>query len=167
MGTLVVMGALGLARFGYTLVLPAMQDGLGIANTEAGALATANLIGYLLLSALGGAAGRAVRPEGGYNNRASARRIRDADDRLCERLFSGCPLERINRYRQRGEQCSSHGAAVVVVRVNENGDSRPVSRPPVRRWRLSCLARVSRPFLRLSGKAAGGCAGFCTAVLQF
>ncbi len=55
MGTLVVMGALGLARFGYTLVLPAMQDGLGIANTEAGALATANLIGYLLLSALGGA----------------------------------------------------------------------------------------------------------------
>ncbi len=55
MGTLVVMGSLGLARFGYTLVLPAMQDGLGIANTEAGALATANLVGYLLLSALGGA----------------------------------------------------------------------------------------------------------------
>jgi len=51
----VVFGSLGLARFGYTLVLPAMQKGLGLANTEAGMLATANLIGYLLLSAAGGA----------------------------------------------------------------------------------------------------------------
>ncbi len=54
-GVLVVLGSLGLARFGYTLVLPAMQKGLGISNTEAGALATANLVGYLLLSAIGGA----------------------------------------------------------------------------------------------------------------
>ena len=54
-GVGVVFGSLGLARFGYTLVLPAMQQGLGIANTEAGALATANLVGYLLLSAVGGA----------------------------------------------------------------------------------------------------------------
>lgn len=55
MGTLVVFGSLGLARFGYTLVLPSMQRGLGIANTEAGILATANLVGYLLLSVVGGA----------------------------------------------------------------------------------------------------------------
>ncbi|MHB9027500.1 MAG: MFS transporter [Candidatus Latescibacterota bacterium] len=54
-GTLVVLGALGLARFGYTLVLPSMQAGLGMENTQAGALATANLIGYLALSLLGGA----------------------------------------------------------------------------------------------------------------
>jgi len=54
-GTLVVFGALGLARFGYTMVLPAMQQGLGLSNTQAGALATANLIGYLVLSVLGGA----------------------------------------------------------------------------------------------------------------
>jgi MFS family permease len=54
-GTLVVFGALGLARFGYTMVLPAMQLGLGLNNTEAGSLATANLIGYLSLSVLGGA----------------------------------------------------------------------------------------------------------------
>jgi len=51
----VVFGALGLARFGYTMVLPAMQQGLGLSNTQAGALATANLIGYLVLSVLGGA----------------------------------------------------------------------------------------------------------------
>ena len=50
-----VFGALGLARFGYTMVLPAMQQGLGLSNTQAGALATANLIGYLVLSVLGGA----------------------------------------------------------------------------------------------------------------
>ncbi|MBC7234465.1 MAG: MFS transporter [Chloroflexi bacterium] len=55
MGTLAVFGALGLARFGYSVVLPAMQEGLGLNNTEAGALATANLLGYLALSAIGGA----------------------------------------------------------------------------------------------------------------
>ena len=54
-GTLVVFGALGLARFGYTMVLPPMQLGLGLNNTQAGGLATANLVGYLALSVLGGA----------------------------------------------------------------------------------------------------------------
>ncbi len=54
-GTLVVFGSLGLARFGYTVVLPAMQVGLGMNNTQAGVLATANLVGYLTLSVIGGA----------------------------------------------------------------------------------------------------------------
>ncbi len=54
-GTLTVFGALGLGRFGYTVVLPSMQDGLSLSNTQAGVLATANLIGYLALSAIGGA----------------------------------------------------------------------------------------------------------------
>ena len=53
-GTLVVFGSLGLARFGYSVVLPAMQEGLGMDNRLAGALATANLTGYLLFSAVGG-----------------------------------------------------------------------------------------------------------------
>jgi len=55
MATLVVFGSLGLARFGYTVVLPAMQDALRMDNTQAGALATANLVGYLTLSVIGGA----------------------------------------------------------------------------------------------------------------
>jgi MFS family permease len=54
-GTLVVFASLGLARFGYTIVLPAMQDGLSMDNTQAGVLATANLVGYLALSVIGGA----------------------------------------------------------------------------------------------------------------
>ena len=54
-GTLVVFGALGMARFGYTVVLPSMQEGLGMNNAQAGILATANLVGYLVLSAIGGA----------------------------------------------------------------------------------------------------------------
>jgi len=54
-GTLVVFASLGLARFGYTMLLPAMQSGLGLSNTQAGALATANLVGYLALSVVGGA----------------------------------------------------------------------------------------------------------------
>ena len=55
MGTLAVFGSLGLARFGYTVVLPAMQVDLGMDNTQAGVLGTANLAGYLALSMIGGA----------------------------------------------------------------------------------------------------------------
>lgn len=56
MGTLVVFGSLGLARFGYTMVLPSMQEGLSIDNTQTGGLATSNLAGYLVLALVGGAA---------------------------------------------------------------------------------------------------------------
>ncbi|MDM8000764.1 MAG: MFS transporter [Dehalococcoidia bacterium] len=52
--TLVVFGSLGLARFGYTMILPDMQAALGIDNAQTGALATANLIGYLVLAVIGG-----------------------------------------------------------------------------------------------------------------
>ncbi len=55
MGTLAVFGALGLARFGYSALVPAMQADLKLDNTQVGLLATANLIGYLLVSAIGGA----------------------------------------------------------------------------------------------------------------
>lgn len=54
-GTLAVFSALGLARFGYSVVLPAMQTGLGMDNVQAGALASANLAGYLVMALLGGA----------------------------------------------------------------------------------------------------------------
>ena len=54
-GTFIVFGALGLGRFGYTIVLPAMQKDLRMDNTQAGLLATANLAGYLALSVIGGA----------------------------------------------------------------------------------------------------------------
>jgi len=43
-----VFSALGLARFGYTSILPAMQQGLGLTNTQTGQLQTLNLVGYLL-----------------------------------------------------------------------------------------------------------------------
>lgn len=45
---LAVFGSLGLARFGYTSILPAMQDGLKLTNTQAGELQSWNLLGYLL-----------------------------------------------------------------------------------------------------------------------
>lgn len=61
-GTLVVFGALGLARFGYTMLLPPMQAGLLLNNTQAGALATANLAGYLVLALVGGALAARVGP---------------------------------------------------------------------------------------------------------
>jgi sugar phosphate permease len=61
-GALVVFGALGLARFGYTMLLPPMQAALGLDNTQAGALATANLAGYLTLAVLGGVLASHVGP---------------------------------------------------------------------------------------------------------
>ena len=52
--TLTVTGCVGFARFGYTLVLPAMQEALGLSNTQTGALATGNFLGYLALAVVGG-----------------------------------------------------------------------------------------------------------------
>jgi predicted MFS family arabinose efflux permease len=51
----VVFGALGLSRFSYTSILPSMQAGLGLKNGPAGALATANLAGYMAMAIAGGA----------------------------------------------------------------------------------------------------------------
>jgi MFS family permease len=45
---LVVFSALGLARFGYTSILPAMQEALHLTNTQTGALQSWNLLGYML-----------------------------------------------------------------------------------------------------------------------
>lgn len=45
-----VCGGLGLARFGYTMILPAMKSGLGLNDAAAGDLATGNLTGYLVLA---------------------------------------------------------------------------------------------------------------------
>ncbi|MGE5531721.1 MAG: MFS transporter [Bacteroidota bacterium] len=53
-GTLGVFGSLGLARMGYSIILPSMQAGLKLDNTHAGALSAANLVGYLVLAVLGG-----------------------------------------------------------------------------------------------------------------
>ena len=52
-GAIGTMGALGLGRFGYTVILPAMKDGLGLNYGQLGLLGTGNLIGYLVFSLLG------------------------------------------------------------------------------------------------------------------
>lgn len=51
MALLVMFGAIGLGRFGYTSILPFMQTDLGLNNTEAGSLATANLARFTLSAA--------------------------------------------------------------------------------------------------------------------
>ncbi len=51
---LTVTAALGLARFGYSMILPGMKAGFGLTETQAGDLATANMIGYLAFSLIGG-----------------------------------------------------------------------------------------------------------------
>lgn len=51
---LVVFSALGLARFGYTSILPAMQEALKLSNTQTGVLQSWNLVGYLVTVAVAG-----------------------------------------------------------------------------------------------------------------
>jgi predicted MFS family arabinose efflux permease len=51
---LTVTAALGFARFGYSMILPGMKAGFGLTEAQAGDLATANMIGYLVFSLIGG-----------------------------------------------------------------------------------------------------------------
>ncbi len=54
MGFLAVFGALGFGRFGYSAILPAMQQDLGMSSAAAGSLASWNLGGYMVMAAIGG-----------------------------------------------------------------------------------------------------------------
>lgn len=49
-----VFAGLGFGRFGYSAVLPAMQEALGISSAAAGSLASWNLLGYTAMAAAGG-----------------------------------------------------------------------------------------------------------------
>ncbi|AGL00923.1 MFS transporter [Desulfoscipio gibsoniae] len=53
-GILTVTGALGFARFGYATIVPSMKVSLLLNNTQMGAIATGNLIGYTAFSLIGG-----------------------------------------------------------------------------------------------------------------
>jgi len=46
--------AIGFGRFGYSAILPSMQEGLGIDSAAAGSLASWNLAGYTVMAAAGG-----------------------------------------------------------------------------------------------------------------
>ena len=52
--SLVAMASLGFARMSYTLILPAMKDGLTFSYTKLGVLETGNFVGYLIMAFLGG-----------------------------------------------------------------------------------------------------------------
>ena len=51
---LAVFGSLGLGRFGYTSILPAMQASLNLTNAQAGELQSWNLLGYVLAALVSG-----------------------------------------------------------------------------------------------------------------
>ncbi len=60
--TMAVLGALGFARFGYTMILPSMLKGLDLSEVQAGDLATGNLVGYLTLAIVCGALATRLGP---------------------------------------------------------------------------------------------------------
>ena len=53
MGLLTTIAAHGFGRMAYTIILPAMKDGLNF-NTQLGLLGTGNFIGYLTMAIIGG-----------------------------------------------------------------------------------------------------------------
>lgn len=53
-GMLVTIGAHGFGRMSFTLILPAMKDGLELTYTQLGLLGTGNFIGYLIMALVGG-----------------------------------------------------------------------------------------------------------------
>jgi len=57
-----IAGSLGIGRFTYTMILPAMREGLGLHNTQMGLIGTIGFIGYLAMAIPGGA----FRPPGGH-----------------------------------------------------------------------------------------------------
>jgi sugar phosphate permease len=54
MGLLTTIAAHGFGRMSYTVILPAMKDGLGFNYTQLGLLGTGNFIGYLTMAIIGG-----------------------------------------------------------------------------------------------------------------
>jgi len=64
MSVVTVLGSLGFARFGYTMILPHMKEGLGLTKTQAGNLATGNFVGYLVLAIVGGFLAARYGPRG-------------------------------------------------------------------------------------------------------
>jgi len=53
-GLMVTIGAHGFGRMSYTLILPAMKDGLHLNYAQLGLLGTGNFIGYLAMAIVGG-----------------------------------------------------------------------------------------------------------------
>ncbi|MGD8263329.1 MAG: MFS transporter [Desulfobacterales bacterium] len=54
MGLLTTIAAHGFGRMSYTIILPAMKDGLQLNYTQLGLLGTGNFIGYLTMAIIGG-----------------------------------------------------------------------------------------------------------------
>jgi len=53
-GLLATIGAHGFGRMSYTIILPAMKDGLHLSYMQLGLIGTGNFIGYLLMAIVGG-----------------------------------------------------------------------------------------------------------------
>ena len=53
-GVIIVLFGHGFARMSYSVILPFMKDALSLTYTQAGLIATGNLIGYMLFTTFGG-----------------------------------------------------------------------------------------------------------------
>jgi len=53
-GLVAVLGSLGFARFGYSMILPGMKDGLMLTYGQMGLIASGNFCGYMIFAILGG-----------------------------------------------------------------------------------------------------------------
>ncbi len=54
MGVLIIAASLGLDRYGYAAILPAMQKGLHLSDAQVGVIGSANVLGYLIAAMVAG-----------------------------------------------------------------------------------------------------------------
>ncbi|WP_455364214.1 YbfB/YjiJ family MFS transporter [[Eubacterium] cellulosolvens] len=53
-GFIAVLASIGFARFGYSMILPGMKDGLLLTYSQVGFMESANFLGYMIFAILGG-----------------------------------------------------------------------------------------------------------------
>ena len=112
-----MLAALGMGRFGYSAILPSMQKGLGLNNTEAGSLASWNLGGYVIMAAIGGFLASRFGPRKVVAVGLAVTAVGMLSTGLASSLASASAGSFVHRSGERARPCPLGGNDVDLVRA--------------------------------------------------